>query len=88
MTNLGISPLNPGDYLHGDEVRNGSLQVVDDGCDWSAWLVWSMNARRRISESLFALPPAPQQVAKRIVKKKKRMRRSHKATVLIEQLMS
>lgn len=71
-----------------NDVAAGTLQLVDDGCDWSDWLVWSMNARRRISESLFALPPVPQRVSKRTAKNKKRMRRTHKAAVLIEQMMS
>lgn len=50
--------------------------IIDDGCDWAAWLVWSMNSRRRLSEKLFALPPARPQVMKVSIKpKKKRPRR-------------
>lgn len=77
-------------YRQASTVDRGlkTIHAVDDGCDWSDWLVWSMNARRRISESRFALPPVPQRVSKRTAKNKKRMRRTHKAAVLIEQMMS
>lgn len=81
MTNMGISPLNPGDYLRGDEVRCGSQKVVDDGRDWSAWLVWNMNFHRRISEGLFVLPPERPQVAKPVVEKKKQTRKPRKSAV-------
>ena len=82
MTDMAISPLNPGDYLRGDEVRCGSQMVVDDGRDWSAWLVWSMNFHRRISEGLFVLPPERPLVAKPVVEKKKPPRKTRKATAI------
>lgn len=88
MNSMGISPLNPGDYLRGDEVRSGSLKVVDDGRDWSAWLVWSMNARRRISECLFSLPPARPLVANPVVKKKRTRKSRKPLSLFTDQLMS
>lgn len=82
MTDMNITPLNPGDYLRGDEVRSGSLKVVDDGRDWSAWLVWSMSFHRRISEGKFVLPPDRPQVAIPVVEKKKCPRKPRKAAAI------
>lgn len=77
------------EYLDSNDMAAGTLQLIDDGCDWCAWLVWSMNARRRISESLFSLPPMRPLVAKPVAKKKKRTRKPRKALSLFtDQLMS
>lgn len=53
----------------------GTSLIIDDGCDWTAWLVWNMNSRRRLSEHAFALPPARQQVVPLSTKQKRKLRR-------------
>lgn len=70
------------EYLDSNDVAAGTLQLIDDGCDWTAWLVWSMNARRRISENLFSLPPLHPQVAKPIARQKRPKRKTRKNAVL------
>ncbi|HDR2353321.1 TPA: hypothetical protein QCH65_000466 [Enterobacter roggenkampii] len=57
------------------EEAAGSSLIVDDGCDWTAWLVWNMNSRRRLSEHVFALPPARPQVVPLSAKHKRKPRR-------------
>lgn len=68
------------EIAHLDE-RAGASVIVDDGCDWSAWLVWNMNSRRRISEKVFALPPIRQLVSKPgcVRKNKKSQQKKKKA---------
>lgn len=62
--------------LTGDEALIRSLHVCDDGCDWTAWHVWRMGERRRISEHVFTRPPVrPRAIAKSIKPKKKRCRK-------------
>lgn len=58
-----------------EEFGAGAMEIFDDGRDWSAWLVWSMNSRRRISEGIFSLPPEKQQVVPVSRKPKKKTRR-------------
>ncbi|MEG0869876.1 MAG: hypothetical protein RSG77_22965 [Hafnia sp.] len=69
------------EIAHLDE-RAGATLIIDDGCDWVAWLVWNMNSRRRISEKVFALPPFRPQVSKPacVRKNKKSQRKNIKAT--------
>lgn len=59
-----------------DDQRAGALHIIDDGCDWTAWLVWNMNSRRRLSEHRFALPPERKQITPLATRKKKIRRRS------------
>ncbi|WP_439413116.1 hypothetical protein [Enterobacter ludwigii] len=59
-----------------DEELVRVLHKVDDGRDWSGWIVWSMNSRRRISDKHFELPPArPQKVPPSIKPKQKRRKK-------------
>jgi len=57
------------------EEAAGTSLIIDDGCDWTAWLVWNMNSRRRLSEHVFALPPARPQVVPLGAKRKRKPRR-------------
>lgn len=57
------------------EEAAGTSLIIDDGCDWTAWLVWNMNSRRRLSEHVFALPPARPQVVPLSAKQKRKPRR-------------
>lgn len=66
----------------GDEELIRILHTCDDGRDWSAWYVWEMNARRRISEGRLELPPErPQIVPPTIKLKKKKARRKKRKTI-------
>lgn len=61
------------------EIRS-RVGYADDGCDWTAWLVWNMNQRRRLSERSFVLPPARPVVTKiKPVKRKVRKTRGKKS---------
>lgn len=51
--------------------RAGTTHIIDDGCDWTAWLKWNMNSRRRISEGRFELPPARPQVSAPSIQQKR-----------------
>ncbi|WP_455853161.1 hypothetical protein [Pantoea endophytica] len=52
---------------------------IDDGCDHSQRIVWSMNQKRYIRNGLSpARPPAPQVAAVRIEPKKKPRKRGHR----------
>ncbi|MEB8638615.1 hypothetical protein P2G74_01330 [Cronobacter muytjensii] len=66
-----------------DEIRK-AVCVYDDGRDWSAYLVWQMNARRRISEKKFALPPARPQVSKPTIAPRKKPRSVTRRKLRIE----
>lgn len=57
------------------EEAAGASLIIDDGCDWTAWLVWSMNSRRRLSEHVFVLPPARPQIVPLSAKQKRKPRR-------------
>lgn len=59
----------------GDEALVRALHVCDDGRDWTAWYVWRMGERRRISERAFTLPPERPQIVKQTIKPKKIKRR-------------
>lgn len=65
--------------LTGDEALIRSLHLCDDGCDWTAWHVWRMGGRRRISEHVFSLPPARRLVMPPSIKPKKKRRQKRKA---------
>ncbi|MBF0032037.1 hypothetical protein HAX39_05465 [Citrobacter freundii] len=65
--------------LSGDEALVRSLLVCDDGCDWTAWHVWRMGERQRISEHVFALPPVRPQVVSPTIKPKQKQRQKRKA---------
>ncbi|EOC9629676.1 hypothetical protein [Enterobacter ludwigii] len=68
-----------------DEELVRILHRVDDGRDWSGWIVWSMNSRRRISDKRFELPPArPQIVKPSINPKQKRRKKRRKAKEIID----
>lgn len=56
--------------INGDEALVRALHVCDDGRDWTAWFVWRMGQRRRISEGVFTLPPVRPQVAPASIKPK------------------
>lgn len=64
-----------------DDQRAGALHIIDDGCDWSAWLVWNMNSRRRISEHQFAQPPAKPKIIFSMIKPKKIANRRNKKKI-------
>ena len=65
--------------------RAGATLNTDDGCDWTEWLKWDMNSRRRISEKRFELPPTrPQIVPPSIKPKHKRRKKRRKAKEIIE----
>lgn len=55
--------------------RAGTTLNIDDGCDWSDWLIWNMNSRRRLSEKVFTFPPTRPQVVPASAKPKKKIRR-------------
>ncbi|MCW4985669.1 MULTISPECIES: hypothetical protein [Enterobacter] len=63
-----------------EEFGAGTMEIFDDGRDWSAWLVWSMNSRRRISEGVFSRPPEKLQVVPVSRKPKKKTRRKKRRT--------
>lgn len=66
----------------GDEELVRILHICDDGCDWTAWHVWEMNSRRRISEGRFELPSERPQIVPQTTKpKKKKVRRKKRKTV-------
>jgi hypothetical protein len=66
----------------GDEAIVRALHTCDDGRDWSAWYVWDMNSRRRISEGRFELPPErPQIVPPTTEPRKKAVRRKKRKAV-------
>lgn len=65
--------------LTGDEALLRSLHVCDDGCDWTAWHVWRMGERRRISEHVFTRPPVRQRALPQSIKPKKKRRQKRKA---------
>lgn len=69
-----------------EDAHTGASQIVDDGRDWAAWLVWSMNSRRRLSEKVFALPPARPQVT-RVSNKPKKKTRQRKFRPVAELLL-
>lgn len=54
---------NDTDLLPAGQIRS-KVGYADDGRDWTAWLVWNMNQRRRLSERRFVLPPARPVVTK------------------------
>lgn len=45
----------------------GSLAYADDGRDWTAWLVWAMRARNRLSVCSFEPAPGRPQVSAPVV---------------------
>ncbi|MDY3570231.1 hypothetical protein [Enterobacter hormaechei] len=55
-----------------------TLHTFDDGCDWTAYLAWLMNSRRRISKKRFELPPARPQIVPSKLIPRKRARASKK----------
>lgn len=61
--------------ISGDEALVRALHTCDDGCDWTAWYVWRMGERKRISEHVFALPPVRPQVVMPTIKPKTKKRR-------------
>jgi hypothetical protein len=64
-------------YGLGDELVRSTV-TVDDGCDWTAWIIWSMRSNYRASNGIHQLPPErPQVIAPTItpVKKPKKARR-------------
>lgn len=61
--------------LSADEELIRVFHHVDDGCDWSAWHIWYMGNRRRISERRFELPPARPQIMPSSIKPKRRKKR-------------
>lgn len=65
--------------LTGDEALTRSLHVCDDGCDWTAWHVWRMGERRRISEHVFTPAPVRQRVIPPSITPKKKRRQKRKA---------
>ncbi|WP_368750265.1 hypothetical protein [Klebsiella aerogenes] len=71
-------------YIDGDEALVRALHVFDDGRDWSAWLVWNMNSRRRISEHRFELPPARPQIRPPSIIPKKKARKPSRQKVKLE----
>lgn len=60
--------------ISGDEALVRSLLVCDDGRDWTAWHVWRMGERQRISEHTFSLPPDGPQIVKPTIEPKKKRR--------------
>ncbi|PHI31201.1 hypothetical protein [Budvicia aquatica] len=46
-----------------DDVIIRSTLIIDDGCDWTAYNVWSMNARRRMRLGMYEQPPARPKVS-------------------------
>lgn len=65
--------------MTGNDALVRALHVCDDGCDWTAWHVWRMRERRRISEHVFTLPPARLFVMPPSIKPKKKRRQKRKA---------
>lgn len=61
-----------------DEELVRVLHVVDDGRDWSGWIVWDMNGRRRLSEKRFERPPARPQIVPLSIKPKNRRRKKRR----------
>lgn len=49
-------------YGLGDELVR-TIVRIDDGCDWTAWIIWSMRSNYRISNGIHQQPPARPQVA-------------------------
>lgn len=46
--------------------------TVNDGCDWSAWIIWKMRARRCLRSGQYEPEPVPIQVTPvKITSKKK-----------------
>lgn len=60
--------------ISGDEALVRALHTCDDGCDWTARIVWMMGDRKRISEHAHSLPPALPQIVKPTIKPKKKRR--------------
>ncbi|WMY76405.1 hypothetical protein RHD99_10975 [Buttiauxella selenatireducens] len=50
------------------ELQAGATVVLDDGCDWTAWHVWDMRSRLRVSKGINEQPPARHLVAKPTIK--------------------
>lgn len=67
--------MNDDDHINDKEALIRARYVFDDGCEWSAWLVWNMNSRRRISEHRFELPPVRPQIRLPSIKPKKKPRK-------------
>lgn len=60
-----------------DEELVRVLHVVDDGRDWSGWIVWDMN-NRRLSEKRFERPPARPQIVPPSIKPKNKRRKKRR----------
>lgn len=65
----------------GDKALMRALHDYDDGRDWSDWIVWGMNSRRRLSEKAFSVPPARPQVVPASIKPKKKVKQFKKRRV-------
>lgn len=67
-----------------DDVLVRGSMIVDDGCDWTAYHVWAMNTRRRMSGGIYEVPPDRPKVSEvKLVpiKKAKRTRQRKAETV-------
>ncbi|MGL4726147.1 MAG: hypothetical protein ACRCWW_16840 [Scandinavium sp.] len=61
-----------------DELVRSTVNV-DDGCDWTAWIIWNMRKNYFIHNRISLRPPARPQVAKpRFEAKKKPRKRAHR----------
>lgn len=50
------------------ELQAGATLIIDDGRDWTAWHVWDMRSRLRVSKGVNERPPARPLVSKPIIK--------------------
>ncbi|MBK5072193.1 hypothetical protein I2492_04080 [Budviciaceae bacterium CWB-B4] len=67
-----------------DDVLVRTSLIVDDGCDWTPWLVWKMNTRRRMRNGIHELSPDRPKVSeiKLTPIKKPKKKRQRKAEVV------
>lgn len=62
-----------------------STVSVDDGCDWTAWIIWNMRSNCRISNGVHQLPPErPQVMAPKITPMKKTRKARRRSTKEVE----
>lgn len=65
----------PEDFDDAEDLGAGATIVIDDGRNWTAWHVWNMRSRYRMSRGMFEHPPARPLVSRPIIKKARATRK-------------
>jgi len=64
-----------------DEILMPGVEVIDDGCDHTQRIIWSMNAKRRIREGINTPRPDAPRVIRTVVRNKKKTHKRARRTV-------